>query len=691
MATKKDLTLLFQHPFEPVFGVKNDETGKVRVEVPPEFFTDKYQDVSSEITNRFGEDDVNRTIPVSSIIPPNIDFTKEVPRNKPFCIFNKRHKEIAGQLIQIFMDAPDVNTLFSYAAYAHDRVNPYMYQYCLSVAMQHRADTQDQPIPSVAETFPNQFIDPAVIPEAREQNSFVPEGVRRPIVIPLSYTASEREEEQRLAYFREDIGVNLHHWHWHLVYPAEGPQNIVQKDRRGELFYYAHAQIIARYNIERLCNHLARVKLLNNLREVIPEGYFPKIVRSSSNQTYPPRFTNTTLKDINRPEDSVVVEISDLERWRDRIFEAIDQGFVINSSGQRINLDETRGIDIIGDLVEASILTPNPQVYGDFHNMGHLMIAYNHDPDNRYLEQFGVMGDLATVMRDPIFYRWHGYVDFIFQKYKNTLPPYNTNTDLNFDGVTVQSVTCQMNQRNTPANIILTYWQRGELNLGAGLDFGRQGNVFAQFTHLQHAPFSWRIEVNNDSGAPRQGTCRIFICPRNDERGLPFTFRDQRLLMIEMDRFTVNLSPGVNTINRRDEESNVTIPYNRTFRNISTAAVPAGQTQDQFNFCGCGWPSHLLVPKGSPEGFTFDTFVMISDFAGDTVNETIDPTDPCSDSYPFCGIRNKLYPDRRAMGYPFDRNHPARTLQDFVNQSTNMGLGELNVRFNNTYVTPART
>lgn len=60
-----------------------------------------------------------------------------------------------------------------------------------------------------------------------------------------------------------------------------------------------------------------------------------------------------------------------------------------------------------------------------------------------------------------------------------------------------------------------------------------------QFTHLQHAPFEYRIEVTNSSNAPRQGTCRIFLCPRHDERGQTMRFRDQRSLLIEMDKFYV--------------------------------------------------------------------------------------------------------------------------------------------------------
>jgi tyrosinase len=47
-----------------------------------------------------------------------------------------------------------------------------------------------------------------------------------------------------LWYFREDLGANLHHWHWHLVYPNENRNlAMIKKDRRGELFYYMHQQV----------------------------------------------------------------------------------------------------------------------------------------------------------------------------------------------------------------------------------------------------------------------------------------------------------------------------------------------------------------------------------------------------------------------------------------------------------------
>lgn len=104
---------------------------------------------------------------------------------------------------------------------------------------------------------------------------------------------------------------------------------------------------------------------MNNFRERIPEGYFPKIVRSLNNRAYPGRPNDLFLQDINRDDEQV--EIAELERWRDRIFQAIDQGYVVEQGTNRqIPLDEAHGIDILGDILESSSLTPNRQLYGRY-------------------------------------------------------------------------------------------------------------------------------------------------------------------------------------------------------------------------------------------------------------------------------------------------------------------------------------
>ncbi|KAB0791115.1 hypothetical protein PPYR_02915 [Photinus pyralis] len=675
MATKENLLLLLQNPTEPVYYPKGDK--KAVFDITTDYIAPRYQHVGVQLFDRVGEEAGER-IPVKQISLPRLGNILKLPRQANFSLFIPFHREIAGQLIDIFMGMRDIEDLQSMAVYARDRVNPYLFNYCLSVALLHRVDTQGLDIPSFMESFPDKFIDTQILSQVREEANLVPTGSRTPIEIPIDYTASNLEEEHRLAYFREDIGINLHHWHWHLVYPFNGPRQIVNKNRRGELFYYMHQQVIARYNFERLCASLKRVTRFIDWRKPIPEAYFPKLDSLIASRSYPSRVANQTIQDLNREQDQVKADINRLEQWRDRIATVIASGNAQDEAGNDIPLTEFEGIDVLGNMIESSILSPNRAFYGDLHNFGHVFIAYIHDPDHRHLESFGVMGDSTTAMRDPIFYRWHAFIDDIFQQFKASLPRY-TVSQINYDGVTVDS--CQIQSQGGNPNVISTFWQQSDVDLTRGMDFQPRGPVFVRFTHLQHQPFTYNISVNNSGGA-RRGTCRIFIAPATDERGNPWLFQDQRTLFVELDRFVVNLQPGKNTIVRRSDQSSVTIPFERTFRNLE-ANRPAEGTDavEQFNFCGCGWPHHLLIPKGTPEGKDSHLFVMISNYDDDRVDQ--DTNVPCNDASSYCGIKDRLYPDRRSMGYPFDRSprDGVSTLQQFL--TPNMRVQNVTIRFTN--------
>uniref|UniRef100_A0A182QSW5 Tyrosinase copper-binding domain-containing protein n=1 Tax=Anopheles farauti TaxID=69004 RepID=A0A182QSW5_9DIPT len=503
--------------------------------------------------------------------------------------------------------------------------------------------------------------------------------------IPMNYTASDAVLEQRVAYFREDIGVNLHHWHWHLVYPGEGPASVVRKDRRGELFYYMHQQMLARYQTERYSQGLSRVEPLDNLRAPIPEAYYPKIIRSANNRTYPARYPNMTLSDVARTAENFNFAISDLEKQLQRVVEAIDAGFVVSPTGQRTPLDNFSGVDVLGDIIESSTISVNRELYGDTHNIGHILLCFIHDPRGEFLESFGVMGDVATAMRDPIFYRWHTYVDNLFQRHKLRFSPY-TKVDLSNPGVNLLSLETELNRHASVKNRLLTFWQRSQVDLGAGLDFGPDGNVYVTFTHLQHAAFNYRLQVAY-SGTARPATVRIFLAPKRNEKGVALTFEEQRRLVIEMDRFKVNLTPGINNIIRRSTNSSVTIPYERTFRNVSQTNLGDAS----FRFCGCGFPAHMLVPKGDTVGVQYDLFAMLSDYNKDKVDPPFDENAGCNDAHSFCGLQNRSYPDARNMGFPFDRRAPntVKSFADFVAPYQNMRLATVTVQFTNTVV--ART
>ncbi|XP_015592859.1 phenoloxidase 1 [Cephus cinctus] len=671
-----DILYLYDRPAEPVFVPRGDN--KVAFDVPASYLTDHYRSNAVEILSRFGEADVEK-IPIKELTIPSIDFASQLGRRENFSLFIPKHRRLAGRLVEILLGMRTYEDFLSASVFCHDRVNPYMYIYCLSVAILHRSDTQNLPLPTLCEVFPDKYMDSAVFVQARDEANIVPAGSRVPIEIPRDYTASDLDEEHRVAYFREDLGINLHHWHWHLVYPFTGPRQVVRKDRRGELLYYMHQQIMARYNCERFCNNLSRVKKWNNWREPIPEAYFPKLDSLVASRAWPARPSNSVLRDVNRPVDEVQFDIQDMERWRDRLFEAIQTGAIQNDRGERVQLTEMGGIDVLGDIMEASILSPNMNLYGDLHNFMHLALSYIHDPDHRYLESFSPIGDPSTAMRDPIFYRLHQYVEEVFQQHKRTLPSYSPQ-QLMYSNVKVTAISITSN--NQPNNTLSTFWQQSDVDMSRGLDFTPRGSVLARFTHLQHVPFVYNIEVDNQNNQNKIGTCRIFMGPKTDERGLPMPFRDQKNFMIELDKFTVNLKPGKNQIRRRSDESNITIPFERTFRNLE-AGRPTDITQlDEFNYCGCGWPQHMLIPKGTKEGFPSALFVMISNFDDDKVEQ--DVQGQCVNAASYCGIRNKKYPDARPMGFPFDRwpGDEVNTLSQFLTE--NMRTVDVTIRHTNT-------
>ncbi|CAH1163694.1 unnamed protein product [Phaedon cochleariae] len=678
-ATKKNILKLYDRPKEFSFMPKGDNNAVF--DVPPEYIPEEYKNIATQIVSRFGEEASER-IQVSTISIPPLGDILELRRDENFSLFIPKHRRIAGRLINIYLGMRSVDDLLSVAVYTRDRVNPYLFNYALSVALLHRPDTQDMDLPSFVRSFPDKYIDSKVFAKAREEANVVPEGSRMPIEIQKDYTASDLEVEHRLAYFREDIAINLHHWHWHLVYPFEAAMEIVNKNRRGELFYYMHQQVMARYNFERLSNKMKRVERFIDWTSEISEAYFPKLDSLVASRSWPARVANQKLSNLRRETDQITIDLDDMVRWRDRIYAAINSGVVRNAQGQDIPLTEFEGIDVLGNIIESSILSPNREFYGDMHNMGHIMISYIHDPDHRHLESFGVMGDSATAMRDPIFYRWHAYIDDIFQRFKSTLPRY-TVAQLNNPGITVNEVSIESGGKR---NNIQTFWQQSDVDLSRGMDFQPRGAVFVRFTHLQHQEFNYRIVVNNQSGGAKQATCRIFMAPKYDERGNPWLFRDQKNMFIELDKFKVNLKQGPNTITQASTKSSVTIPFERSFRDVDTNRPQGGDALAQFNFCGCGWPQHMLVPMGSPEGMECQLFVMLSNYDDDRIDQSTEGT--CNDADSFCGIKDRLYPDRRSMGYPFDRQprDGVDTLQQFL--TPNMRVQDVVIKFTNRVFRP---
>lgn len=133
---------------------------------------------------------------------------------------------------------------------------------------------------------------------------------------------------------------------------------------------------------------------------------------------------------------------------------------------------------MLGNMMESSIQSIDRAYYGDIHNLGHTFISYAHDPEHRHLESFGVMGDSATAIRDPAFYRWHAYIDSLFQIHKEKLPPY-TKQEIGYDDIKISDFSIQSNDVKA-ANEFRTFWQQSDVNLSRGMDFLPRGSVYAR-------------------------------------------------------------------------------------------------------------------------------------------------------------------------------------------------------------------
>lgn len=83
-----------------------------------------------------------------------------------------------------------------------------------------------------------------------------------------------------------------------------------------------------RYNFERLCNKMNRATRLINFEEPIKEAYFSKLDSLVASRTWPPRVGNQKLQNVKRELDQITVDLDDLKRWRDRIYDAIHSGIV---------------------------------------------------------------------------------------------------------------------------------------------------------------------------------------------------------------------------------------------------------------------------------------------------------------------------------------------------------------------------
>lgn len=473
--------------------------------------------------------------------------------------------------------------------------------------------------------------------------------------------------EDRLDWFRGDLDANEHHGHWHVVYPNVGlpvGDGVFQtKDRQGELFLYMHEQMLARYDAERLALGLPPVRAFEDYRQPIAEGFDPGDLEVDG-QKYAARPNDTRLSDLVAP---FAYRLVDHERRRERVADTVDSGYAVRGAG---TLPLTS--DLLGDTLEVNVGSPDGArtrtgFYGNFHGMGHVLAAYSTDPAGTASFPPGVMADTAAAIRDPFFWQWHRHVDDFYYRWQERLPVHD------FSDAPLVLIRDPERPDDGVSDIILATREQVEAARGTPEEYGarefgdqRWDQEFTTGDHstdtlvtrmrtrpypvapgktvnaeyLYPDDFYYFFRVENRNTFTTHVTLRVFLAPEETV--------ENRRTWIEMDKFDHTLQAGARTVIARSSRDSAII--RKPVVEPGQPAPPVDPSDESY--CKCGWPYGLLLPRGTREGMPFRLFVMATDWNQDRVRQ-----DNCCGSFSYCGAQD-FYPDRRPMGYPFDRPYP---------------------------------
>ncbi len=519
-----------------------------------------------------------------------------------------------------------------------------------------------------------------------------------------------------LDYWREDPLANEHHEHWHQVYPFSGlpprswdewvadtetadmvaileavapqedwadvvpqstpaqlgelfaggvagrafdelPPELYRKlftlnDRQGELFFYMHVQMLARYDAELLSHDLARVEPLDPSAwdEPIAAGHDPLDL-----QGYGRREERESLA-----ADSIAF----LQSLHLEIEEALEAGTLRGPDGGDVPIDR----DNLGHAVEPTVgqlRDLDEGAYRGLHGIGHVFIAQLSTPG-------GVMRSPVTAIRDQVFWQWHKYIDNLNARWQDARGPEDFS-----DGppVVVRNGLAGEDDAWASPDIILCRAidlpdgadpaSLGEQLFGGDswdMDFSSgtaeangvtlptvdeltttlaSGNFGGrQIRYLTHEPFSYFVRLENTDDDAVGVTVRVFLAPAAEA--------EDRRMWIELDKFVVDLPARARVVAYRpDTESSVIKrPHDESPAHVFCAGRD-GRRELLLRLRLAVHAPASARQAGRGNAVPVDGHVHLCQ------DDLVDAPGECG-SVSYCGAVDR-YPDARDMGYPFHR------------------------------------
>ena len=126
-----------------------------------------------------------------------------------------------------------------------------------------------------------------------------------------------------------------------------------------------------------------------------------------------------------------------------------------------------------------------------------------------------------------------------------------------------------------------------------------------------------------------------------------------------MDKFIWRFKRGTTEFERSSDDSSSVPRKALGLYEIQEQSSYSGSynfdSGDLLQYTGCGWPKHLLVPRGNPSGFKTNLLVVISPLLDNDDAANTDWRTVSTLTHSLCGAPGEKFPDSRPMGYPFDR------------------------------------
>ena len=192
--------------------------------------------------------------------------------------------------------------------------------------------------------------------------------------------------------------------------------------------------------------------------------------------------------------------------------------------------------------------------------------------------------------------------------------------------------------------------------------------IRVKYKRMSHTPFNYKFVVKN-TGRRTRGMVRIFLAA---DVGTP--------TLLEMDKFVWTFNRGINKFQRSWNDSSYVPRRERGLYEIQDISLNATHSDEGdsgiLEYSGCGWPKHLLVPKGNPGGFHMNLIVVISKLLKNDAAASTDWDTVSGLSHSLCGAPGAKFPDSRPMAFPFDRY---RGWRDIIQGRTNMKKVDVNI------------